>query len=193
MRSGTRAKLMQYLATFVLLSLHAPDAGAGNNTKLKTPPVAGAVPAWVMERITNEKCENRPAMLGDSRTTLIFGNFDQDKTTDWAAMCYRRHKLSVVVLWEDTQKGDRCSSKVMEMPLADEGVHPPADMAPADVIWIETVSGEQIQSIPRNYDVRSPPPPTFDHDGIEIGSRDKGVSSFYYCHDRRWIMLEGGD
>ncbi|HEX7423505.1 MAG TPA: hypothetical protein VF311_06425 [Terriglobales bacterium] len=121
-----------------------------------------------------------------SPSNLIHGDFAAKGQTDWAALCSRQGKSSVVIIWGGPA---RCPSSFGER---------------RDVDFLQIVEPDQagfsrgIAAAPGDYILRmhaafgGAKPPPITHLGIDDEFLGKG-SVVFYCDAGKWLQLTGMD
>ncbi len=151
------------------------------------------VPAEVRAFIAESKClVPQPAdrvRANMPPVNVTRGEFARAGQTDWAILCSRDEKSSIVVFWGGPT---RCATPIFEQPDSNffQGI---GDGVSGFSREIDTISA---QGIRRTYELDQKiygwTVPDVDHDGIDDAFVDK-VSSRYYCEAGAWKTFAGAD
>lgn len=118
---------------------------------------------------------------------VVEGSFADPDQRDWAALCSRGGESAIIVFWGGPV---RCSS-----------VHPPTPdrawlqaMGPAGIEYSQFLGAVDPDVILRLAEAFDGPPPPFplEHQGLQVAFAGK-ASGILYCHDGRWLGLQGMD
>lgn len=117
---------------------------------------------------------------------VVRGRFAVAGQTDWAALCSRGGESGVVLFWGGPA---RCPSVLPPSPDLDwvQG------MGPEGNVYSQVIGARDPDAIRRLAEAfDGPEPPPLDHDGLSIAFAGK-ASEILYCHEGRWIALQGMD
>lgn len=147
------------------------------------PDLPGAVRAE-LERLG---CRVPQAFYPEEPHNVIRGNFARAGQEDWAVLCSRDGASEIRVFWGGPA---RCPSPIGE-PSPDRG-------------WLQGIGegrigySRLIRAVDRDFimsmyaEFGGPKPPPIEHQGIEEYFVDK-VSVVLYCHEGKWVALQGVD
>ena len=138
------------------------------------------LPAKLRKRLQDRSC-TIPQVFGISEPhNVIRGQFTRKGQTDWAVLCSKDGKSSILVFWG---KPTRCPS---ELALAEDN----GFLQPGYSRQIVMVDKDYIIDHYKSYG--GPVPPPLDHQGINDAFVEK-ASEVHYCYQGKWLRLTGAD
>lgn len=143
------------------------------------------LPSSIRTEMERRGCTVPQPFGSDRRRNVIRGHFTHAKRTDWAALCSRGKRSSVLVFHgKDFREVDELAEA-------------------ADSEYLQTVPGGRIgfsralvvatpKMVRRSREDDVPKPRIIDHDGIVDAFEGKG-SMIWYWFGEKWILLSGSD
>ena len=145
------------------------------------------VPVEIKDRLTQLECTIPQPGLGfnlDQLHNLVSGEFGQVGQTDWAAVCSRKGRSEILVLWGGRE---HCQSIVVAERL--DSVYTqmwgPNGMGYSRLISSFSPSQERLFKIDDDLPERT-------HEAIQDYFMDKAGTSFY-CHEGKWVEFGTSD
>lgn len=144
------------------------------------------LPADLKKQLDERKCQIPQTNATSVPQNVIQGSFAAPKSKDWAVLCAKNGKTSILVFWE---KGTPCPA---ELAIAETK----ADLQ--DLMgkgfrysrYISMVAKEHILEQQKRYGGILPK--SLDHQGIDDAFLEK-ASVTYYCEAGKWLRLTGSD
>lgn len=174
----------------IISSLSSAPASADSSRPLVTQPRALApqafrdVPTNVVEELALAGC-TIPQTTSKKPHNLIRGQFVEAGQYDWAALCSRGAKSSIVLV--SSRKG-RCP----EYALRDDSVYL-QQVDNGKIEYSREIRRQsKVQLTKRLTDQPESSLKNVDHDGIEDAFLGK-ASTIYYCKDGKWSHINGAD
>lgn len=183
-----------FLSVFISLPLWFLLAGAqqfdwekAEREIKRLPPAAfKGLPATVVKQLEARGCTIPQSFVDPQPHNVIRGEFARPGQIDWAALCSKEGKSSIVVFW-----GKRSAC--------------PAELAPADDKgFLQGIGGDRIgysrllSAVGRDFILQhyqaygGPKPPPINHTGIDDAFAEK-ASTVLYCYQGKWLTLTGSD
>ena len=144
------------------------------------------VPGEIVQQLKARGCTVPQSFVELRPHNVIRGRYARPGQTDWAALCSKEGKSSIVVFWG---KPTAC----------------PAELAAAeDKGFLQGIGGDRIgysrllSAVGRAFILEhnqahgGPKPPPIDHDGIDDAFAEK-ASTVQYCYQGKWLTLTGSD
>jgi hypothetical protein len=145
------------------------------------------LPKNLVRRLQARRCTIPQADLEPKPNNVIPGQFIRKGQADWAVLCSRGGRSSILVFWGDSKKSPVALAKASDdaywLGNAGEGFHYYRHLMTADKKYILIHY--------REYGREQPIPP-INHDGIDDGFLEKG-SEVYYYYRGKWWTLPGAD
>ena len=161
----------------------AADLPAQGNMVYYPPEKFSGVPAWVVAELNARGCSIPQALhFRKGPHNLIRGEFVLKGQADWAALCSKNGKSSIVLLSTNKEK---CTQ---ELPVTGDSayVQQVSSNQQAFSRLISTATSKEITP----YAMQDSP--GFDHDGI-IDEFAEKASSIIYCREGTWVELQAVD
>ena len=161
-------------------SVHTQDhwSVAADEIVRLAPTVFEKVPPAIRKALSDQGCSIPQTWGNDRPHNVVSGEFAAQGQTDWAALCSRHARSTIVVFWGGPA---RCPPLTVSRPdrtfLQYTG---PAD----GILFSRGLSPVPASALAR-YPVSDERPDELSHDAISDGFLDKGATA-YYCHDGRW-------
>lgn len=160
---------------------------AADAATVRLPPSAfPQLPPAVARDLVRRGCTVPQTFDAATPNNVISGEFARRGQTDWAVLCSRGRRSSILVFWRGSVKS------VSEIARA------------ADISFLQGIGGDRI-GFSRQIGVADrkrilacyaefggPRPPAITHHGIEDAYVEK-ASSVHYFHRGRWLELQGTD
>ena len=180
-RRGTRIVRLFLLAA---AGLAAAEATA-SEIRYLSPDAFAHVPIEVRNELKRAGCVIPQAGAAGPHN-LIRGEFLRKGKQDWAALCSRKSKSSIVIIAGDT-------TKCAEHAATDDA----AFLQQIDEHrqqYSRQISTQAASEIAHRIDRSegAPRPMKLDHDGIEDAFVTK-ASTIFYCHQGEWLEFDGAD
>ena len=153
----------------------------------RVPPSAfKELPMAIVKQLEARGCTIPQAADISEPHNVIRGEFAQSGQMDWAVLCSKEGKSSILIFW---QKPTACSS---ELPASE------------DKFWLQGLGqgrigySRKITAVGKKYVLDhfrtygGPTPPALDHEGIDDAFVEK-ASVVHYCHQGKWLDLQGAD
>jgi hypothetical protein len=153
----------------------------------RLPPSAFAqLPHEVMKQFEELRCKVPQSFLRTQAHNVIRGEFARKGQTDWAVLCSKNERSSILVFWGKPTKcpGELASveDKIFLQEIGENRIDYSRMIAP--------VNGDLILKRYKRHG--GPKPPQLDHQGIEDQFVEK-ASVVHYCHEGKWQRLTGSD
>ncbi len=160
----------------------AADPAAPGNVVSYQPGEFSGVPAWAIAELNARGCRVPQAHhFKKERHNVIRGEFVAKGRVDWAVLCSKNGKSSIVLL--STSKA-RCTQ---ELAAADDSVYL-QQVAPNQQAYSRLIRVAPNSEIaPHVKQIGG-----FDHEGIVDEFAEKASTTFY-CRDGKWAELQSGD
>jgi hypothetical protein len=190
----------------VCLTLGLPSAGSSpwisrietqdipNDGKIRTLPASAfpELPKTLRKQLETLGC-GVPQVPGEAEPqNVVHGSFARQGQTDWAVLCSRAGKSSILVFGG---KPTTCSG---ELAIRDDSNYLQGD-ADGRLVYsrqISSASGKKILEYAKAFSQhdtgKAPANPRLDHVGIEDIFVGK-ASEIYYCSRGKWQTLQGAD
>ncbi len=148
------------------------------------------VPTWVIAELKTQGCRIPQASYFNPKPhNLIRGEFVKKGQIDWAALCSKNNRSSILLFSSSKQK---CTQ---ELAIADDDSfvqHVGSNQYKFSRI-INTATKSNIVRYIKREGYRSPlSDSAVEHEGITDAFAGKG-SLIFYCKDGKWVELPGGD
>lgn len=147
------------------------EIGYGEEITYLAPDEVRALPPRVRSKLKQMGCLI-PRKSWEGHRNVIQGSFARKDQRDWAVVCSVEGKFHIHLFWGGTAS---CEPRI---PL--RGWLP-----------IERVGKRYIWQMYENFGEPKPPPIT--HDGLDAIFVGKAASVIYYCHEGKWLELNGSD
>jgi len=159
---------------------------AERDIKRVLPSTFKELPMSIVKQLEARGCTIPQAADISEPHNVIRGEFSQSGQTDWAVLCSKDGKSSILIFW---QKPTACSS---ELPASE------------DKFWLQGLGqgrigySRKISTVGEKYlldhyrTYGGPTPPPLDHEGIDDAFMDK-ASVVNYCYQGKWLRLQGAD
>ena len=147
------------------------------------------LPATVIKELEDQGCTIPQSDYPDFSNELhnvIQGEFARKGQRDWAVLCSREGKSSILVFWE---KPSECPDNIGEVKdkIFLQG------WLEGQVIYSRVIAGVSADYVLKHYERGAgTEPPPFDHEGINDLFAGK-ASVIHYCERGKWIGLTGLD
>ena len=144
------------------------------------------VPETVIKKLKQQGCEVPQVYDTRQPGNLVHGHFSNKSSDDWAALCSKNGKSSIVVIW---QKGSPCPSRFNEKADRDclQGV------GGDRVGFSRQISVAKTKTVLRHQkNYGGALPSRLDHDGLDDAFLEK-ESVTYFCESGEWLKLQGSD
>jgi len=151
------------------------------------PTVFRELPRRVARKLVGWGCTIPQAKEISHRHNVIKGTFKRANQTDWAVLCSKGRRSSIIIFWGGSPDS---FSKIATV---------------ADNVFLQTMDADGKIGFSRHLlpagkayilqhyrDYHGPKPPPLNHQGIEDGFLEK-ASTIYYRFGRRWVALQGAD
>ena len=151
------------------------------------PSAFARLPAGVVKALERRGCTIPQTYTSREPHNVISGEFARRGQTDWAALCSRDGRSSILVFWRGSAESVSEVGKAPDrtfLQTVTEGGRVAYSRA------IEPVGKEYILSHYQSYGGRKPP--RIDHQGINDAYVEKASTVLYY-HRGRWLKLQGAD
>jgi hypothetical protein len=166
-----------------------PKAG---ETRTLRPSAFPELPETIQKRLETLGCAV-PQVPGEAKPqNVVQGSFARPAQTDWAVLCSRAGKSSILIFWG---KPTTCSS---ELAIRDDSNYLQGD-AEGHLVYSRQISIsntkkilQYAQAFNQDGNGKAPDYPRLDHAGIEDIFVGKG-SAIYYCSQGKWQTLQGAD
>ncbi len=165
-----------------------------NDGKIRTLPPSAfpELPKTIGERLETLGCDI-PQVPGEAKAqNVVHGFFARPGQTDWAVLCSRAGKSSILIFWG---KPTACSG---ELAIRDDSNYLQGD-ADSHLVYsrqISSASGKKILKYAGAFSQdgtgKAHASPRLDHAGIEDIFVGK-ASEIYYCSQGKWQTLQGAD
>lgn len=160
-------------------------------TKIKhvSPLNFAKVPAYIREEFYDMGCmipQIPDYWPGEKPHNIISGEFAYAGQKDWAAVCSRGGKSTIVVIWGNTFR-ENCPSPIGK-PVSNKGF---LQGSRNDIIFSRLISAFPAD-IKALYKMDAGLPSKRTHDAIDDYFLDK-ASTAVYCHDGKWIEFGTSD
>jgi hypothetical protein len=181
------------LATSPTISrMENQDAPRNGKVPILPPSAFPELPKTIEKRLVTLGC-GIPQVPGEAKPqNVIQGSFARAGQTDWAVLCSRAGKSSVLILWG---KPTACPS---ELATRDDSNYLQGD-ADGHLVYsrqISSANGRKIlkyaEAFSHDGTSKAPTLPRLDHAGIEDIFVGK-ASEIYYCSQGKWQTLQGAD
>lgn len=153
----------------------------------RLPPAAfQELPAALVKQLEARGCTIPQTFVAAQAHNVIRGEFARPGQKDWAVLCSKGGKSTILVFWE---KPTGCA---VELALReDKGL-------------LQTIGGgriaysRKIDPVDKDYILKhyqaygGPEPPPLDHQGIDDAFVEK-ASVVHYCYQGKWLQLQGAD
>jgi hypothetical protein len=160
---------------------------AGLSVKRLSPSAFPQLPKSIVRSLKARGCQIPQSYFDATPHNVIRGMFTKAGLYDWAVLCSKNRKSSIVIFWGNSVA---LTSEITEMP--DKGylqvVDGDGQIGCSRVI--SAVDKAYIIEHYQRYGGRKPPP--IDHQGINDMYAEKG-SVVHYHYRRAWIQLQGID
>ena len=169
---------------------HESEIAQAREAALLRPRDFPNLPSGIRSDLESRSCRIPQSYIGPRPQNVISGKFRHPGQTDWAVLCLKDNRSSILVYWGGAV------TKVEEIePHTNPSFH-----------FERTQSGELLAGFSRalaavgeDYIVyfyetyrEGPEPPPIDHQGINDAIVEK-ASSILYWHEGRWLHLAGAD
>jgi len=160
---------------------------AASNLERRPPSAFPQLPKNIARNLQARGCTIPQADFEPKPNNVISGEFAMRRRTDWAVLCSRGGKSSILVYWGGSVKSPAELAKAPDeaywLGNDKEGFHYYRQIMTANKKYIllhyrEYGRGEFI--------------PQINHDGIDDGFLEKG-SEVYYFYRHKWLLLPGAD
>jgi hypothetical protein len=145
------------------------------------------LPDAVLRDLERRRCRIPQTFLSGEPHNVIMGSFARKGQTDWAVLCSRNGRSSVIVYWNGSPRsisrtGDAGDKNFLQTIDGNGTIGFSRSIQP--------VGRETIIASYRSYGGRRPP--SIDHEGIDDAYVEK-ASVILYFYRGRWIELQGAD
>jgi len=125
---------------------------------------------------------------------VIRGSFARRGQVDWAVLCSRQGRSSIMIFWGGPV---RCPPMLFHVAVPDPqrpgSVRIVQSAETRGTLQIIRVGRDYILERNRRYGPIDPLPPVIDHHGIDIWNPGSTASVVSYCYKGRWLRLMGAD
>jgi hypothetical protein len=152
--------------------------------KRVSPDAYTAAPATIRAELKRQRCELPETQHWDeTRLNIVSGHFGDPAQNDWAAMCIASDgSTHVVVFWG---KSAPCPAEIR----GGWALRGRFKDGQAGSLYLLAAPSEQILEYRKFFgDAHAN---SVIHEGIEIGGEE--TSLIYYCHQGKWLELQGND
>jgi hypothetical protein len=158
----------------------------GELWKLQAPNAFGELPVSLRQSLEQQRCRI-PQWIPQSRGVrpphnVVTGEFQKLGQRDWAALCVRGSKATIMVFWAGS------AARVEEVVV--HAFTPGQWLGVAKPDYIRAHLGPAADPDPNTNDYDKPPA-VIDHDGLEDGILC--CSTIRYYHQGRWLRFPGAD
>ena len=144
------------------------------------------LPPGIREQLEARGCTIPQTAEIEKPHSVIHGEFAKKGQTDWAGLCSRDGKSSILVFWGGPAK---CPS---ELARGDDR-HSLQTWSGSRIAYSRAIQVAGKKYILDHYNwYGGPKPPPLDHQGIDDAFIGK-ASVVRYCHQGRWLELQGAD
>jgi hypothetical protein len=144
------------------------------------------LPARLRRELKRRGCTIPQTFLGGAPHNVISGQFRSAKDVDWAVLCSRDRRSSILVFWGGSPDAVEELSSARDVgSLQTTGA---GGICYSRMIGVATPA--YIRRMHRAFG--GPTPPPLQHDGINDATVEKG-STVLYRHQGRWLRLTGMD
>ena len=176
------------VAIVMACAAHAPqdwDAADAATTRLSPSAVASLPPA-VRKELESRGCTIPQPFSAATPANALRGRFMSRNQTDWAVLCSRQRKSSILVF------SNASALTVSELASQDDiaSLQSLGNGAIGFSREIQVANPKTIAELSRR--AGEPPPSPLDHDGINDAFIDK-ASRIWFWDGKRWIELAGSD
>jgi hypothetical protein len=167
-----------------------PEIAQAREAALLSPDAFPALPSSIRADLASRACRVPQSYVGERPQNAISGQFQRPGQTDWAVLCFRDDRSTILVYWGADV------AKVEELePVDNPGFH--FERTPGGEVragFYRALSAVDEDYIVEHYDLygEGPKPPPIDHQGIDDTFVEKG-STVLYWHRGRWLRLAGAD
>ncbi len=161
-------------------------AQAQREIKRLPPSSFAQLPVEVVKQLEELHCKVPQAFMTAQPHNVSRGEFARKGQTDWAVLCSKNERSSILVFWGKPTKCpgelEPVEDKVFLQEIGDNQI--------GYSRMINPVSGDLISKRYKRYGGLKPP--SLDHQGIDDQFVEK-ASVVHYCHDGKWQRLIGSD
>jgi len=146
-----------------------------------------SLPPGFRDLLQKRGCLVPQSFAQETPHNVIHGEFAKKGQTDWAALCSRDGKSSVMVSWGGAAS---CPSELAQ----GDDVHSLTATAAGVIRFARHLGSVDEGFIRTHYEAYGgvAPPAVIDHSGIDYRFLEKG-SVVFYCHRGKWLRLSGAD
>jgi hypothetical protein len=172
------------LILFLLAAAASAQTPSQDVQKRVSPDVYTAAPPAVRAELKKQHCELPQTQHWDqTRLNIVSGHFADRSQNDWAAICMGSDgSTRVLVFWG---KAARCPAEIRNG-WALQGHFKPGE---AGSLYMLAAQAKQILEYRKFFG--DPHDNQVVHEGIEVGGDE--ASLIYYCHQGKWLELQGND
>lgn len=183
-----------FLSVFISLHLWFLLAGAQQfdwqkaerEIKRLPPATFKELPGDIVKQLEARGCTIPQSFVELQPHNVIRGQFARPGQTDWAALCSKEGKSSIVMFWG---KPTACPA---ELATADDKTFLQG-IGEGRIGYSRLISAVGCDVVLEHYQAHGgPKPPPLNHEGIDAAFAEK-ASTVHYCYQGKWLTLTGSD
>lgn len=172
------------LTLFLFATLALPQGPSQNVQKRVSPEAYTAAPATIRAELKRQRCELPETQHWDeTRLNIVPGHFGERTQNDWAAICIASDgSAHVLVFWGRLAP---CPAKIRD----GWALRTNFRTGEAGSLYLLAAPAKQILEYRKFFEDAHDNPVI--HEGIEVGGDEASI--IYYCHQGKWLQLQGND
>lgn len=186
-KSAFKAGLAVFFYAGLMLTAQEHDWDKAERKIKRLPPsVFQGLPTRIQKQLEDRGCTIPQADFSAKLHNVIQGEFARKRQKDWAVLCSREGRSSILVFWE---KPSSCPTEIGEA----EDKNFLQGWSGGRIVYSRMLDSATADYIREHYErYGGTKPPQLDHQGIDDAFMGK-ASIVWYCHKGEWLRLTGAD